>query len=55
MNISSYINPEIPELASTEAVEKGIIHIIAATIATDTEVLTFLRKLYVLLSIQKVA
>lgn len=47
VDISSHVNLENPELASIEAVEKGIMHIIAASIATDTSVLNFLRKLYV--------
>lgn len=46
VNISAYVDLQNSELSSLDAVEKGIVHIIAASIATDTDVLTFLRKLY---------
>lgn len=51
VKLSAYVNLQNSELATVEAVEKGIIHVIAASIATDTDVLTFLRKLYVNLKV----
>ncbi|KAJ8944044.1 hypothetical protein NQ318_016242 [Aromia moschata] len=45
VDLNSYILPEKKELSKIEDVEKGIIHIIAYTIATDTEMLSYLRQL----------
>lgn len=43
--ISKYINPSKKGLEKETDVEKGIIHIVASVIATNTDVLTYLRKM----------
>lgn len=48
VNLYSFINKEIEGLQSIAEIEKGVVHIIAHYMATDTHVLTFLRQLYVL-------
>lgn len=45
VNPSDYVNPDVDEIKSPEEVEKGIIHIMASEMATDMELLTFLREL----------
>ncbi|KAJ8912925.1 hypothetical protein NQ315_017255 [Exocentrus adspersus] len=45
IELNNYINLEVKELSTIEDVEKGITHIIAHVIATDTEILSQLRKL----------
>ncbi|XP_076251387.1 S1 RNA-binding domain-containing protein 1 isoform X2 [Rhynchophorus ferrugineus] len=45
VNVFNYINPEVKDLKTPDEVEKNIVHIIASEIATDSELLTFLRDL----------
>ncbi|KAB0794768.1 hypothetical protein PPYR_00282 [Photinus pyralis] len=45
VNLERYINKHNRELSSIGDVERGVMHIIASVIATDTEVLALLRKL----------
>lgn len=45
VNLEQFVNNEIKEVASLFDVEKGIIHIIAHVMGTNTEVLNFLREL----------
>lgn len=45
VNLNNYVNSSTEELNSVANIEKGICHIIAQKIATDSEVLSFLRDL----------
>lgn len=45
VNLHDYINSNKKGLDKKEDVEKGVIHIIAYIIATDTEMLSYLREL----------
>ncbi|KAJ8967501.1 hypothetical protein NQ314_002816 [Rhamnusium bicolor] len=45
VDLNHYIIPGKKELSKKEDVEKGVIHIIAYVIATDTELLSYLREL----------
>lgn len=45
IDLKSKINKEVEGLENIAAVEKGIIHILSHIIATDTEVLTFIRQM----------
>ncbi|XP_018326633.1 S1 RNA-binding domain-containing protein 1 isoform X2 [Agrilus planipennis] len=45
VSLSKYINEEIKDLSTVEDVEKGVMHIIAHIMATDTEILDKLRKM----------
>lgn len=45
VNLQNYVQPDIKELKNIAEVEKGVIHIIAGIIATDTELLQFIREL----------
>lgn len=43
--IDDYVNSSKKGLQNRDCVEKGIMHIIASVIATNSDVLTFLRKM----------
>lgn len=45
INLTDYVDISKKDLCTVSAVEKGIVHIIAYIIATDSDVLSFLRKL----------
>lgn len=45
VDLNSKVNMDVEGLEDFAAVEKGVLHIIAHLIATDTEVLCFIRKL----------
>lgn len=45
VDLSIYVNFEKKGLDKKEDVEKGVVHIIAYIIATDTEMLSYLREL----------
>ncbi|RZC39162.1 S1 RNA-binding domain-containing protein 1, partial [Asbolus verrucosus] len=45
INLSDYVQKDRKELSSVADVEKGIVHIIASIISTDTEILSHLRQL----------
>lgn len=44
-NLSQYIQPDNKDLSDLQAVEKGISHIIASVISTDSDLLSLLRNL----------
>lgn len=45
LDLKQYINSSKKGIKTEEDVEKGIIHIIASVIATNTDVLNYLRKM----------
>lgn len=45
IDLNTKINADTEGLENLESVEKGVIHIIAHLIATNTEILTFIRNL----------
>ncbi|KAL1491059.1 hypothetical protein ABEB36_011712 [Hypothenemus hampei] len=47
VNFEDYVNKKVKDLETSSKVQQGIVHILASEIATDTELLVFLRKLRV--------
>lgn len=45
LDLSKYVNGSKKGIQTEDDVEKGIIHIIASVIATNTDVLNYLRKM----------
>lgn len=48
INLFDYVTTENKELSTVDVIEKGIIHIFASIIATDTSILSDLRELYLI-------
>lgn len=45
INLSQYIDKSKKDLSTIDGIQKGIVHIIAYMLATDSEVLSYLRQL----------
>lgn len=48
VNLFEYVTTDKKELSTIEDVEKGIVHIFASIIATDTDILTDMREWYLI-------
>lgn len=46
INPNEFVNTNVKEIQTIGEVEKGLIHILAAEMSVDTELLEFLRDLY---------